>query len=43
MPHIMVPPKPTQAELDEGAQRLASALERFVRAYPTSWFRFSEA
>jgi phosphatidylinositol dimannoside acyltransferase len=43
MPPISLSPKPSSAELDEAAQRLASALERFVRSYPTQWFRFSES
>jgi phosphatidylinositol dimannoside acyltransferase len=30
------------AELDRGAQILASALERFVRARPTQWFHFRD-
>ena len=42
MPCITLPPKPTPADLDDAAGRLASALERFVRSYPTSWFRFEE-
>jgi KDO2-lipid IV(A) lauroyltransferase len=28
------------AELDDGAQRLADAMQEFVRAHPTDWFAF---
>jgi KDO2-lipid IV(A) lauroyltransferase len=42
MAPFVVPAKPSASDLDEAAARLAAALERFVRAYPTSWFRFSE-
>ena len=40
MPHILVPARPSSAELDQAAQQLAGSLERFARAYPTQWFRF---
>jgi phosphatidylinositol dimannoside acyltransferase len=30
------------AELDSAAQRLANAMQDFVRAHPTQWFHFSE-
>lgn len=39
---IRLPRRPSEAELDRAAQRLATALEGFVRAYPTHWFRFAE-
>ena len=44
---IMEPPielgrRAGEAEIDGAARRLAQALERFVRAYPTQWFRFRE-
>ncbi|MBI4700989.1 MAG: lysophospholipid acyltransferase family protein [Deltaproteobacteria bacterium] len=40
-PPILLPRRPDEAELDAAAQRLASLLERFARAYPTDWFRFA--
>lgn len=39
-PPIFVPRRPTEAELDDVAQRLASELGRFLRAHPTQWFDF---
>ncbi len=39
-PPIFVPRRPTEAELDGIAQRLADELARFLRAYPTQWFHF---
>ncbi|MBI4951466.1 MAG: lysophospholipid acyltransferase family protein [Myxococcales bacterium] len=41
-PAERLPRRPTEAELDAVAQALAAALERFVRAHPTQWFRFRE-
>jgi lauroyl/myristoyl acyltransferase len=32
----------TDAVLDEGAQRLADAMQHFVRAHPTQWFHFRD-
>jgi KDO2-lipid IV(A) lauroyltransferase len=34
--------RPSAQQLDAAAQEMASRLERFVRAYPTQWFRFEE-
>jgi lauroyl/myristoyl acyltransferase len=39
---ITLPRRPSSRELDAAAQRLATALEGFVRAHPTHYFRFSE-
>jgi KDO2-lipid IV(A) lauroyltransferase len=39
-PPIFVPRRPTEDELDAIAQRLASEMERFLRAHPTQWFHF---
>lgn len=39
-PPIYLPRRPTPGELDSAAQALADALESFVRAHPTHWFRF---
>ena len=39
-PPIRVSRAGSAAEMDGAAQRLASALERFVRARPTQWFHF---
>jgi lauroyl/myristoyl acyltransferase len=39
-PPINLPRRPTEAQFDAAAQRLADELERFVRAHPTQWFRF---
>jgi KDO2-lipid IV(A) lauroyltransferase len=39
-PPIHVPRRPTPADLDHAAWRVAGAMERFVRAYPTQWFHF---
>jgi KDO2-lipid IV(A) lauroyltransferase len=41
-PPIFVPRRPSEAQLDECAQRLASELGRFLRAHPTQWFDFGE-
>lgn len=39
-PPIFVSRRPSQDELQSAAQCLANALEHFVRAHPTHWFRF---
>jgi KDO2-lipid IV(A) lauroyltransferase len=39
---IELPRRPSAQQLDAAAQEMASRLERFVRAYPTHWFRFEE-
>ena len=41
-PPIYLPRRPSEAELDAAAGRLASSLESFVRAHPTHWFRFKD-
>jgi len=38
---IYLPRRPTEAQYDAAAQSLADALEQFVRAYPTHWFRIT--
>ncbi len=40
-PPIFVSRRPSEAELDAAAQRLASLLEQFARDNPDQWFRFS--
>ena len=42
MPPIHLPRRPDDGVVDRAAQRLATALEGFVRAYPTHWFRFAD-
>jgi KDO2-lipid IV(A) lauroyltransferase len=37
---IDLPPRPTPAELDAAAQRIADAMTRFLRAHPTQWLMF---
>jgi len=37
---ISLPRRPSPAELDAAARRIAGEMERFVRAYPTQWFHF---
>jgi KDO2-lipid IV(A) lauroyltransferase len=39
-PPVFLPRRPTERELDEAAQMLASELGRFLQAYPTQWFDF---
>lgn len=39
-PPLRLPRRPSDGELDEVAQTLATRLEQFVRANPTHWFRF---
>lgn len=39
-PPIRLPRRPTEAQLDEAAQKVMDALEAFVRAHPTQWFHF---
>jgi KDO2-lipid IV(A) lauroyltransferase len=39
-PPIHLPRKPTAKDLDHAARRVASEMERFVRANPTQWFNF---
>jgi KDO2-lipid IV(A) lauroyltransferase len=41
-PPIVLPPRPTEADLDLAAQSLASELAGFLRAHPTQWFHFGE-
>ena len=41
-PPIYLPRRPTSEQLDQAAQAMADALESFVRAHPTHWFRFRE-
>jgi lauroyl/myristoyl acyltransferase len=41
-PPLSISRRPSDAELDEAAQRLATLLEQFARANPHQWFRFSE-
>jgi KDO2-lipid IV(A) lauroyltransferase len=40
-PPIEVPRRPSAADLDVGARRIAAEMERFVRAHPTQWFHFA--
>ncbi|MBW2527513.1 MAG: lysophospholipid acyltransferase family protein [Deltaproteobacteria bacterium] len=42
MAPIHLPRRPSDGQLSQAGQRLATALEGFVRAYPTHWFRFSD-
>jgi lauroyl/myristoyl acyltransferase len=37
---IVVPRRPTEAELDRGAQAMADAMAAFLRANPTQWFHW---
>lgn len=37
---IDLPPRPSQAELAQAAQRAADDMEHFIRLYPTQWFHF---
>jgi KDO2-lipid IV(A) lauroyltransferase len=37
---IIMPRRPSDADLDAAAQKLASFLDAFVRKHPTQWFRF---
>jgi KDO2-lipid IV(A) lauroyltransferase len=39
-PALHLPRRPTEAELDAAAQRLADCLAAFVRVRPTQWFNF---
>jgi phosphatidylinositol dimannoside acyltransferase len=39
---IELPRRPSNAQLDAAAQRLADRLEEFVRAHPTQWFHFGD-
>jgi lauroyl/myristoyl acyltransferase len=39
-PPIRMPRRPTEAELDEAAQRVADEMTRFLRRWPTQWFAF---
>jgi lauroyl/myristoyl acyltransferase len=39
-PPILLPRRPSDAELDDAAARVAAAVERFVRLHPTEWFDF---
>jgi len=39
---IELPRRPSDAELDDAAQRTVRALETFVSSYPTQWFHFDE-
>jgi KDO2-lipid IV(A) lauroyltransferase len=39
---LLVPRRASQEELDRTAQRLADAMQRFLEAHPTQWFRFQE-
>ncbi len=41
-PPLSISRRPSDAELDEAAQRLATLLEQFARANPHQWFRFDE-
>jgi phosphatidylinositol dimannoside acyltransferase len=41
-PAIRLARTATDTELDSAAQRIAGAVEEFVRAYPTQWFHFRE-
>lgn len=40
-PPILLPRRPSEAELDRAAHDVIGALERFVRAYPTQWYNFA--
>jgi KDO2-lipid IV(A) lauroyltransferase len=42
-PPIFVPRRPTEQELDDVAQRIASEMEKFLRAHPTQWFHFERS
>lgn len=42
-PALRLPRRPSDAELDDVAQRLADSLATFVRARPTQWFNFRAA
>jgi KDO2-lipid IV(A) lauroyltransferase len=39
-PALVVPGRPTAAELDSAARDVARAMERFLRENPTQWFHF---
>lgn len=39
-PPLRIPRRPSEAELDAAAQRLATLLEEFARDNPEQWFRF---
>ncbi len=39
---IFLPRRPTEAELDDAAQRMADAMTSFLRRYPTQWFDFGQ-
>jgi len=39
-PPVRIGRKPASAELDEAAQRICSAMEKFLRVNPTQWFHF---
>lgn len=39
-PPISISRRPSTAELDAAARRIAGEMEHFVRAYPTQWFHF---
>ena len=41
-PPLSISRRPSNAELDQSAQHLATLLEQFARANPHHWFRFSE-
>jgi KDO2-lipid IV(A) lauroyltransferase len=40
-PALELPRRPSAEELGEAARRAATAMERFVREYPTQWFHFA--
>jgi len=40
-PPIRLPRRPTPAELDEAALKLATAMTSFIRKHPTQWFNFA--
>jgi lauroyl/myristoyl acyltransferase len=37
---ILLPRRPSDAQLDDAAARVAASVERFVREHPTDWFDF---
>jgi len=39
-PAVKLPRRPTETALDEAAQQIMTAMERFVRENPTQWFHF---
>jgi KDO2-lipid IV(A) lauroyltransferase len=40
VPHVELPPRPKGPQLAEAAQKAASEMERYIRAWPTQWFNF---